>query len=90
MELGVPVAVSTARIAIAAGLKYGSKPFVVRRMSVTPGGINRLQIVLTRAETKRLRPGRYRVTVALSGGPQVMRLTVLSTVTRSGAMVGGR
>jgi hypothetical protein len=90
MELGVPVSVTRARIGISVGTKAGRKPFAVRTLPVTPGAINRLEIVLTRAESKRLRPGRYRVTVALSGGPQVMRLTVLSTVTRSGVLLGGR
>jgi hypothetical protein len=90
MQFGVPVTVTAARIGVSVGVKPGRKPFVTRVLPVRSGAVNRVEIALTKAESKRLRPGRYRVTVSLTGGPQVMKLTVLSTVTRSGAVLGGR
>jgi hypothetical protein len=77
IELGVPASARFARVAIAQGTKSGRTPFVVRKVPVVPGAHNRLAIELSPAQSRRLRPGRYRVTVALTGGPQVLRLTVV-------------
>jgi len=90
IDLGAPASTTSARIRISPHGPRGAHPFVRRTVQVASDARNRLALRLSHAESRRLRPGRYRVTVALTGRTEVLKLTVVSRRSSSGGFAAGR